>query len=147
MTDEDKYSLHNSENLQEPFQMQISKMLKTFTLQFAELVECPPNCKHFVKKMIVLAYVFSKLPTVKSTLTQMFKWDRVIGRFYGQHVKRFEKLVKCPWEYLYKFSLSLWTKLTWKSSLLLVCELVQVRSQVFPFLYLESAGTIWNAII
>ena len=57
--------------------------------------------------MIVVADVFSKLPTAKRTLTQTFKEDRVIGRFYGQQVKGCETLVKCPLEYFYQISLSL----------------------------------------
>ena len=76
--------------------------------------------------MTLLAYVFSKLPTVKDTVTQIFKELRVIASFYDQHVKRCKKLVKCPWEYFYQISLSFWTKLTWKTYLLLICELLQV---------------------
>ena len=37
--------------------------------------------------MTVVAYVFWKLPTVKDTVTQIFKERRIIAPFYGQHVK------------------------------------------------------------
>ena len=50
MTAEDKYSLRNSDNLREAFQMEISKILKTFTLQFAQLVQSLSNSKYFEKK-------------------------------------------------------------------------------------------------
>ena len=75
--------------------------------------------------MTLLAYVFSKLPTVKDTVTQIFKELRVIASFYDQHVKRCKKLVKCPSEYFCEICLSRWAKLAWKTSLLLICELAQ----------------------
>ena len=50
MTADDKYSLRNSENLPEQFQMQLYKILKTFSQHFAQLVQSTSNFKHFEKK-------------------------------------------------------------------------------------------------
>ena len=97
LTADDKYSLPNSENLQKTIKMQLSKILKTFSRSFAELVQSTSNFKHFEKKkMSLVPYVFSKLPTVKGTITQMFKWHRVIAHFHSQHVQRCKTLAKSP---------------------------------------------------
>ena len=50
LTADDKYSLPNSENLQKTIKMQLSKILKTFSRSFAELVQSTSNFKHFEKK-------------------------------------------------------------------------------------------------
>ena len=153
MTADDKYSVRNSENLREPIQIQLYKILKTFSQHFAQIVQSTSNFEHFEKKMFLLAYLFSKLPTVKGTVTQMFKYHRVIAPSYGQRVKRSKTLVKCPWEYFYKNSLLLLSKLTWETSLIDIWTVaslywnIDCRSQVFSLLYLESAGTTSNAII
>ena len=144
MTADDKYSLRNSENLREPIQMQLYKILKTFSQHFAQLVQSTSNFKHFERNILMLPYVFSKLPTVKRTVTQMFKYHRVIAPFYGQHVKRSKTLVKCPWEYFYKFSLSLCSKLTWESSLLLIFELLRVFIKTLTADHKYSLCYIWN---
>ena len=61
------------ENLRESIQMQLPKMLKAFSEHFAQFVQSTSNFQHFQKKMTLVAFVFSKLPTVKDTVTQMFK--------------------------------------------------------------------------
>ena len=53
--------------------MQLSKILKTFSQHFAQLVQSTSDLNILKKKMSLVAYVFSKLPTVKGTVTQMFK--------------------------------------------------------------------------
>ena len=50
----------------------------------------------------------------------------MIAPFYSQHVKWFETLVKSPWEYFYQIILSRWEKPTWKTSLLMIFELLQL---------------------
>ena len=117
MIADDKYSLRNSGNLRDPIEMQLYKILETFSQHFAQLVQSTSNFKQFEKKMFLLPYVFSKFPTVKGTVTQMFKYHRAIAPSYGQHVKQSKTLVKCPWEYFYQTCLLLWSKLTWETSL------------------------------
>ena len=64
-----KYSLRNSENLPETIQMQLSNILKTFSQHFVQLVQSTSKFKHFEEKTTLVAYVFSKLPAVKGTVT------------------------------------------------------------------------------
>ena len=47
MTADDKYSLGNSENLREPIQMQLYKILKTFFEHFVQVVQSTSYFKHF----------------------------------------------------------------------------------------------------
>ena len=124
--------------------MQLSKILKTFSQHFAQLVQSTSNFKHFERNILMLPYVFSKLPTVKRTVTQMFKYHRVIAPFYRQHVKRSKTLVKCPWEYFYKTCLLLWSKLTWETSLLLIFELLRVFIETLTADHRYSLCYIWN---
>ena len=49
MNADDKYSLRNTANLREHIQMQLSKILKTFSQHFAQLVQSTSNFKHFEK--------------------------------------------------------------------------------------------------
>ena len=80
--------------------------------------------------MTLVAYGFSKLPTVKGTITQMFKKHRVIAPFYGQHVKRCKTFVKFSWRYFYQISFSLWAKGTWENYFLLIFELLRVLHSI-----------------
>ena len=144
MTADDKYSVRNSENLWEPIQIQVYKTLKTFSQHFAQIVQSTSKFEHFEKKMFLLAYLFSKLPTVKGTVTQMFKYHRVIAPSYGQRVKRSKTLVKCPWEYFYQNCLLLWSKLTWETSLLLIFELLRVFIETLTADHRYSLCYIWN---
>ena len=50
LTADDKYSLPNSENMREPIQMQLYKILKTYCRHFVQLVQSTSNFKHFEKK-------------------------------------------------------------------------------------------------
>ena len=94
--------------------------------------------------MFLLAYLFPNLPTVKGTVTQMFKYHRVIAPSYGQHVKRSKTLVKCPWQYFYKTSLLLWAKLTRETSLLLIFQLLRVFLETLTVDHRYSLCYIWN---
>ena len=124
--------------------MQLCNILKSFSQHFAQIVQSTSNFKHFEKKIFLLPYVFSKLPNVKRTITQMFKYHRVITPSYGQHVESSETLVKCPWEYFYKTRLLLWAKLTWETSLLLIFELLRVFIETLTAYHKYSLCYIWN---
>ena len=96
------------------------------------------------KKATLVADVFSKLPTVKDIFTRMFKKERVIAPFYGQHVQRYKTFVESPWEYFYQIFLSLWAKLTWETSLLLIFELLRVFIKTLTAAHKYSLCYIWN---
>ena len=73
LTADDKYSLRKTENFQEPIQIQLCKLLSTFSEHFAQLVQSTSNFKQFEIKDDPCSVCISKLPTVKDTVTQMFK--------------------------------------------------------------------------
>ena len=76
------------------------------------------------KKMTLSAYVIWKLQTPKVMVTQTSKSLRFITPFYGQHVQGSQTLVKSLWEYFHEFVLSILEKLTWKTSSLVIFELL-----------------------
>ena len=57
-------------------------------------MESPSNFKHFQEKMIVIANVFPKLPTVKDLVKPLFRKRYFRTSFGTQHVKRSQTLVK-----------------------------------------------------
>ena len=65
LTADNNYSLRNSESFLQQIEMQLSKNLNTFSQYFPQYQQSPSKFKHFEKKMSLLAYVFSKLKTVK----------------------------------------------------------------------------------
>ena len=74
----------------------------------------------FKNKMTLIAYVVLKLQAVKVMVRQMSQSPRFIAPFEGQHVKGSQALVKCPSEYCSQIILSLYEKLTWKDSVLVI---------------------------
>ena len=72
-TVDDKYPVWDCENLQFHIEMQLSQKQKRFSQFYVPLMESSSNSKHFQKKMIVIAYLFSKLKTVKTWVDQSVK--------------------------------------------------------------------------
>ena len=50
LTDHDKYSLLNRDNLREPIQILLSQKEKTFSQFFSSVLKCTLNFDHFQKK-------------------------------------------------------------------------------------------------
>ena len=73
------------------------------------------------KKMIVTATFFRKLQTVKDLVRPFPKRHRFRTIFENQHVKRFETLVKPPWEHFHHIFSSLWENLIWNIPPLVIC--------------------------
>ena len=67
-TEDDKYSLCNSETLQQPFEVQLSHKQKNLSEIFDPFLKYTWNIEHCEKKMILIAYVFPKLQTAKSVV-------------------------------------------------------------------------------
>ena len=55
----------------------------------------------------------------------MSKKPRFRTPFDSQHVKGSQALVKSAWQNFYQISSSLWAKLTWKMSLLVICKILE----------------------
>ena len=71
---DDKYFLHNRENLTRQIQMQFFQTPKTFSQFFAAFLKSPWTFEHFEKeKGSLTAYVFPKLLTSKDILLKCLK--------------------------------------------------------------------------
>ena len=70
----------------------------------------------FKKKKVVIGNVFPKLATVQVLVTPLTIQPRLKTSFEGQHVKRFQTLVKSSWEHFYHIFSSLWGGIIWKTS-------------------------------
>ena len=90
------------------------KSFSNFLFQFWNLHQILNLLKH---KMIVIANAFPKLQTVK---------DLVRPLSHLQHVKGFQTLVKSAWQHFHHIFSSLWEKLIWKISPLVICEILGV---------------------
>ena len=107
LTANDKYFLLNSENLQQPFQMQLSKE----RIIFSEFFFHPKNLYIFLnilkKKMTLIAYVFQKIRTAKDVVRQMSKKPRFRTLSDSQHVKWSQTLVISVRQHFYHICSSL----------------------------------------
>ena len=63
---DDKHYLVNRENLTEPFQMQLSEKLKTFSEFFFGFLKSILNFKHLPKKMTLIAGAYPEIPAPKN---------------------------------------------------------------------------------
>ena len=68
LTDDDKYSLLNRDNLTQPIQILLSQKQKTFSQFFSAFFKSTLNFEHFQKKMTLIADVFPKLPSPKKAI-------------------------------------------------------------------------------
>ena len=82
----------------------------------------------FKKKMTLIAEVFPKLRSPKNKVRSMSIKSRFKGSFKKQHGKCAQTLFKFAWQNLYHIYGSLWTQLTFKKFLLVICKI----SRLFP---------------
>ena len=78
------------------------------------------------EKMIVIANVFPKLEIVKKFVRTLSKKCRFRKCFESQLVKASQILAKSPWEHFYHVFSSLWGKLIWETSPLVLGEVLGV---------------------
>ena len=76
--------------------------------------------------MTLIGYTFPKLDIAKEVTRRMSKKPLFRTPFDSQHVKRSQILVKYAFQLLYNVFQSLWGKLCWKSSLLVIRELLEL---------------------
>ena len=65
---DEKYPVLNRDNLTIPIQMELSQKQKTFSEFFAAFLKSYLNFERFEKKLTLIAFVFSKLRTAKTSL-------------------------------------------------------------------------------
>ena len=75
-------------------QMHLSQKERIFSEFFSAFFESALNFEHFQQKMMVIAYVFPKLPTRKNVLRQMSKSSRFREPVDRRHSKRAEALIQ-----------------------------------------------------
>ena len=68
LTADDEYSLISSDNWMQTIQMHLSQEQNFFSEFFAAFFKFALNFKDFEKKMTLIAYVFPKLPSLKTCL-------------------------------------------------------------------------------
>ena len=65
---DEKFSVISRDNWMQTIQLHLPQKQKIFSEFFAAFFKCALNFEHFQKKMTLIAYVFSKLPTTKDVL-------------------------------------------------------------------------------
>ena len=68
LTTSDNYSLVTRDNWMQTIQMHLSQKQNVFSQFFTAFFEFALNFEYFRKKMTLIAYVFSKLPTTEDVL-------------------------------------------------------------------------------
>ena len=74
--------------------------------------------------MTLIDYVFPMLQSAKDLVRQVSKKLQSRRRFNKWHGKRSEKLMKSEGQHLYRIYWSIWMKLSWKKSLLVICKML-----------------------
>ena len=97
---DDNYSLLNSENLPQPFQIVLSKTLKTFSNILFNFRN-RHQLKHFETRLNLVLCAFWKLKIVKGMVTQISKEPHFIAPHNSQHFRGSETLVKSAWHHVY----------------------------------------------
>ena len=75
-------------------QKHLSQKQKIFSGFFSAFFKSSLNSEHFQKKMTLIAYVFTKLPTTKNVLRQMSKTSRFRESVDRRHSKWAEALIQ-----------------------------------------------------
>ena len=68
MTADDRYSVISKNKRMQTIQMHLSQKQNIFSELFCALFDSVLNFEHYQKKVTLIAYVFSKLPTTKDVL-------------------------------------------------------------------------------
>ena len=68
LTDDDKYSLLDGDNLTQPIQVHLSHKQKTFSEFFSPFLKSTSNFEHFRKQMTLIADLFPKYPSPKKVI-------------------------------------------------------------------------------
>ena len=99
--------------------MQLDQKPKTFSKFFFAFLKSTSNFEHFRKKVTLIANVFPKLRTPKNVTRTMSKKSRFRRSLEKQHGKRKLKFER---QHLYHIYWSMWRQLTYKKSVLVICN-------------------------
>ena len=102
--------------------MELSKKQKSFCQFFATFSKSISNFEHFEKKKMTLqAFVFPKVRTANDVVRSMSKKTRFRRPFEGEHCKWSKTPLKSEQQHVYHVYRSLWKKVSWKKSFLVIC--------------------------
>ena len=111
--------------------MELSQKRKRFFDFFVALLNLNPILKNLKKNMIVIALLLPKLETVKGLVRPLSKKRSFRTHFESQHLKGSQTLVKSVWGLFYQILSTLWENLIWKTSSLVICEILGVSVNTF----------------
>ena len=144
-TTNDKYSLLDRDKLTQPIQSQIFKKEKKISIFFWTFEICIKNwtiwrkiwpskvtkSNHLKKKMTLKVFISPKLRTAKDVLRSTAKRPPFTRPFEKWHGKRSQTPLKSALQHLHQIYWSLWIKLSWKESLLVI-------QKIFGLLVIKS---------
>ena len=104
--------------------MQLFKRQKSFSEFFLHFLSLDQFSNSSKKKMTLISYALRKLRTPKGVIRQMSKKSRFRRPYNQQHGKASQTLLKSAWQHLYHIYWSMWKKLSWKKSRLVICKML-----------------------
>ena len=120
---DEKYPVLKRDNLTIPIQIQLSQKHKTFCQLFTPFLKCTWNLEHFEKKDDAHRFCNFGITDSENVVISMSKKSGLRGSFDKQHGKRLEPLLKSTSQYLYHIHSSLPRQLSWRKSLVLICQI------------------------
>ena len=121
-----KYRVQGCENLPLRIEMKLSSNRKIFLKYLFHFWNLHQILNIFNENMIVIANVFPKLQTVKTSVRKFSKEHRFRTGFRSQHVKASQMLAKSSWERFYHVFSSFSQKLIWNMSPLVLGEILGI---------------------
>ena len=121
---DEKYPVLNRDNLTIPIQMQLFQKHKTLCHYFTAFLKSRWNFQHFDKNDDAHRFCKFEIMHSETVVRKMSKEPRYREPFDTQHDKRAETLLKPASQHLYHIQWSLPSQLSWKTSLLLTCQIL-----------------------
>ena len=112
-------------NLRHSFQMQLSKKQKKNLGLFLQFLKSRLNFKHLEKKDSPHSLCILEITDCKKH-RQISKKSRFRRPFNNRHGKRSQTLLKSDGQHIYHNYWWLWRQLSWKKSLLVICNILRL---------------------
>ena len=120
---DEKYHLVKRDNLTVPIQMELRQKHKTFSQFFTAFLKCSWNFEHFDKKDDAYRFCNFEITDTENIVRYMSKKTRLRKPFDKQHGKPAKALLKFASQHHYCIHWPLPSQLSWKKSLLLICQI------------------------
>ena len=123
LTSNDKYSVLNRDYLLQPIQIQWSRKRKIISY-FFRVLKIYIIFLRFLKQRWVSSLMYFRHYGLRKTWLDLSKKNRSSGAFDKQHYQWTQTLLNSERENLYHIYWSLWSQLTRKKSLLVICKIL-----------------------